>query len=212
MSSQHASDAKRIPLARGGQCLIHVLGQHFLVEVLESDDETVRVSFPGQDYPIAGMTVRIEFHDADGFDSYPVEVVQGRESDGIGIVLRQPVEGRRMLHRKSYRVPTDLTVQVKAQDHVRRYDAALRNIGLGGVFIETQALFDPGIEVEITISLPGEPSHVIHGNIVQIAPSEGLPLVEKHLYRVRFIGTPLPAIQSVSRYIWRRLREMYLAT
>lgn len=209
MALEHATGTPRTELSKGSQCLLQVLGQHFLVDVLDVADETIRVSFPGHDYPVAGMQVSLEFHDAEGFNCYTSEVLTGPEAKTNSMVLRRPSAARRTHHRRSFRVPTDLTVQVKDQVHVRRYDAALLDLSSGGVLLDTVAPFDFSTTIEVTMSLPGETTHTVLGKIVHIGESPDNPGSGSKLLGVRFLSLSPQVINSITRYIWMRLRELY---
>ena len=211
MALEQATGTQRTELVKGNQCLLQVLGQHFLVDVLEVAEETVRISFPGEDYPVTGMQVNLEFHDTEGFNSYSSEVLEGPENKSQSMLLRRPSEARRTHHRRSFRVPTDLTVQIKDQVHVRRYDAALLDLGSGGVLVDTVAPFDFSTTIEVTMSLPGEMTHTVLGKIVHIGESPDNPGSGSKMLGVRFLGATPQVVNSISRYIWKRLRELYPA-
>jgi PilZ domain len=199
-------------IREGNSCLLSVMNQYFMVDLVAVGEETIRVSFPGRDYPIEGMSVDLEFHDNNGFDSYRTQVVVGPDKSAGSIVLVRPTEPMRNQHRDSCRVPTDLTVQVKDQVHVRRYDASLINLSAGGALLGTDAPFDFSTTVEISLSLPGEATHSVLGHVMHIA--EGTPEAQGlggKLVGARFVGLDPAASRSLNRFIWQRLRDLYAA-
>jgi len=192
----------------GASCLLSVMGQHFMVDIVDVSEEGIRVTFPGHDYPVEGMVVDLEFHDTEGFNHYRTRVTKGPAGKEHGILLRPTKAAGRTQHRDSCRVPTDLTVQVRDQVHVRRYDAALRNLSAGGALLQTRAPFEFDTTLEMTLSLPGEPTHtilaqVLHTNVVPDSASE------ETLFGVRFVSVDPAVHRSLTRYIWKRLRELY---
>ncbi len=201
-----AIDAK---LEKGKTCLLNVTGRHFQVEILEVGSDTVRVTFPGRDYPVEGISAILEFHDSTGYTYYTTEVEQGPTLEDSGIVLRQRSEAKRSLHRDCFRAPTDLTVQIKDHEHVRKYDAALLNISGGGCLIKTEAEFDFSTMVDMTLSLPGESTTTVLGQIVHVAQSHAASRTPSHLYGVRFVDLAPDIEQMITRYMWDRLRDMY---
>jgi c-di-GMP-binding flagellar brake protein YcgR len=206
-----AADQAAVDIVEGNRCLLSFMGQHFMVDLVEVGEDSIRVTFPGRDYPVAGMPVDLEFHDKGGFNCYRSEVLEGPERTGTGIVLRRPTEPRRTQHRDTCRVPTDLTVQVKDHIHIRRYDADLVNLSAGGALIMTQAPFDFTTTVELALSLPGEPRHemlcsVVHMNEAASGRTGDAP---KNLFGLRFISPEPDVSRSITRYIWQRLRELY---
>ena len=196
-------------LYTGNRCMLRVAGDHFLVKILDVEKSHIRVTFPGREYPIEGLQVMLEFHDEQGFNSYRSHIVRGPERAGGGLLLARPVDSRRTKYRDSCRVPTDLTVHVKDQVHVRRYDAALVNLSFGGALIVTPAQFDFASTVELTLSLPGEPRHHLIGQVIHAtgAPHKYNP--NDKTYGIRFIDLAPDAAESITRYIWNRLREIY---
>ncbi|MCP4643824.1 MAG: PilZ domain-containing protein [bacterium] len=198
-------------ITKGNRCLLTFMGQHFMVDVVDVAGDIVRVSFPGCDYPVEGMAVDLEFHDPSGFNSYRSVVVNGPNQAGDGIVLSRPEEARRTRHRDSCRVPTDLTVQVKDQAHIRRYDAALINLSGGGALINTTAPFEFNTAIEVTLSLPGEATLRLQGRVVHANNAATNRITEdvKRTFGVRFFGMEPSMTESLTRYIWARLRDLY---
>lgn len=217
--SEHTPDTQgqslgipEVGLAIGTRCLLNVMGGHFLVKILEVGKDTMRVSFPGKDYPVENVRVDLEFHDDTGFFYYSTEVVKGPSEIGDGVILRRPTKLQRNLHRESCRVTTDLTVQVKDQVHVRKYDAALIDISGGGALVESEAPFDFSTTVELTLSLPGEPTHVILGQVIHVPGHVGHERGPAQIFGIRFIDVDPEARRSISRYIWQRLQALYASS
>ena len=193
----------------GNRCMLRVAGEHFLVKILDVQKTNIHVTFPGKEYPIEGLQVTLEFHDEHGFNSFPTHIVRGPEKAAGGLILARPVESRRTKYRDSCRVPTDLTVHVKDQVHVRRYDAALVNLGAGGALIVTPAQFDFSATVEMLLSLPGETRHTVIGHIVHTTGAAPRYGTADKIYGIRFVGMGPEVAESISRYVWNRLREIY---
>lgn len=198
-------------LQRGRECFLNVTGRHFHVTILEVGADTVRVSFSGKDYPIEGMEAILEFHDDSGFTAYSTRVIEGPGQKGEGLRLKCLADGKRNVHRDCFRAPTDLTVQVKEQVHVRKFDAALVNLSAGGALLQTEAEFDFSTVVEITMSLPGEPSCVVLGQVVHVAEAPKRYNAPSHFYGIRFLNLEPEVQDGINRYIWNRLRELFPA-
>lgn len=196
----------------GNHCMLRVAGEHFLVRILEVERTYIRVTFPGREYPIEGLQVLIEFHDEAGFNSFRTHIMQGPDKAAGALVLARPVESRRTKYRDSCRVPTDLTVHVKDQVHVRRYDASLANIGAGGALIVTPAQFDFSTTVEMQLSLPGELQHTIIAQIVHATGTPHTYNTQDKTYGIRFVSLEPEVAASITRYVWKRLREVYPTT
>ena len=209
LSHSVGRQTESVGLSVGTQCMLHVTGRHFLVRVVDVDNDLVRLTFPGKDYPIEGMRGEIQLHDEEGFFYYPVVVVEGPMLKGSGIRVRKMGGLKRSRHREACRVPTDLTVQVKDEAHVRLYNALLLNVSAGGAFIQTDAPFDYSTTAEITISLPGEPTHGIRCRIVDVLPACETARSTDKRFCVRFLDIDPDAEKSITRYVWERLHQMY---
>ena len=178
--------------------------------ILETDERSIRVSFPGKDYPIEGMGVELECHDDTGFTAYRTAVLERPGKDNA-IRLKRPQRGIRNQHRDCFRVPTDLTAQVKDQVHMRKYDAAVLNLSTSGALLRTPAPFDFTTTVELTISLPGQPVHAILAQVMHVAESLDHRGDAEHFLGLRFIGKDSLASRSITQYIQERLRELHPA-
>lgn len=194
---------------KGHECFLNVTGRHFKVKILEAGPDTVRVAFPGKDYPVEGMGAALEFYDEEGYTYINTEVTEGPGGKGEGVLLKIRSEAKRNVNRSVIRVPTDLTVQVKEQVHVRKYDAALLDLGAGGALLQTEAVFGFHTLVEITLSLPGESTYTILGQVMHAAEAPKRHNAPSHFYGIRFTEVDPDFERSVGRYIWRRLRELY---
>lgn len=196
-------------IRKGNDALLHVMNQHFLVEILKVQDDVIHVSFPGQDYPIEGMRVDLEFHDKSGFNSYKTIVLQGPYETAGDLILTKPHATMRAQHRGSCRVPTDLSVQVKDQAHVRRYDASVINLSSGGALIETDGPFTLDMTLEFTLSLPGEPTHVLLGQVVHFTNRQAQDEASRQLLGLKFVGLDPDASECITKYLWERLKTLY---
>jgi hypothetical protein len=210
MTSEANATAPFPHIQVGKSCLLNVMDEHFLVRIIEVGDDSIRVTFPGRDYPVEGMRIYLEFHDEGGFDCYPAFVLRGAQGMDDSIILEKPTTCRRTHHRVSCRIPTDLTVQVKDQVHIRKYDAAVLNISSGGVLIRSDAPFDFSTTVEFSFSLPGEPQHNALGQVVHIADSDDSKnFPQMHLYGIRLISPDPSLVRSINRFVTTRLRDIY---
>ena len=155
------------------------------------------------------MGAVLEFHDEVGFTYYTTIVESGPPNEGGSIALRLQGDAQRSTHRGCYRASTDLTVHVREQDHVRKYDASLVNISGGGGLIRTGAEFDYTSVVEMTLSLPGESTLAVQAQVVHVddAPKHGDS--PSHYYGLRFVDVEPDVEQAITHYMWDRLRELY---
>jgi Tfp pilus assembly protein PilZ len=196
-------------IQKGNTGLLCIMNDHFMVEILDVGEENLHVSFPGMDYPIEGMPCDLEFHDKTGFNCYRTVVTAGPAETGSGVLLARPHTAGRARHRDSCRIQTDLSAQVKDQVHVRRHDADVINLSSGGALIATRAPFTYETTVEMTLSLPGQPSLQLLASVAHV--SEQDDSTGQRLVGVRFSNPDGQTLASLTTYIWGRLRELYAA-
>lgn len=193
----------------GGNCLLTVTDRLFMVEIVEVNDETIRVSFPGIDYPVDGMLVELEFHDHTGFSVFQAKVITGPRRDGDGILLELPTVSRRQQHRESARIPTDLSAQIKDPAQADKFDGRILNLSTGGALIETEAKFNLGDTIEIIAHLPERPETILAARILYIPEPRETDQGVMNVYGTSFVSFEPGAGRALTRYIWDRLRELY---
>lgn len=196
-------------VVEGVNCLFSVTDRNFVVEILEVHEEQFRISFPGIDYPIAGMLAEIEFHDHSGFSHYQLKVLQGPQKRGDGVWLERPSEAGRIWHRDTCRIDLDLEVEVKDQVHVNKYPGRLINLSTSGAMVESVVNIDIGATMEIILNLPGEPSHTIVAQIMYASEpvqSDDGPVLT---YGTKFVGYDPGAGRAITHFIWDRMKTIY---
>lgn len=197
------------PLRNGAECMLYVVGRHFRVRVLALTAETMQVTFPGRHYPIAGLTATLEFHDPNGFTYYTAEVLEGPTNVNRCLLLRRPAGPMRSIHRDHLRVPTDLLATVREQVHLRRYNAAVLDIGMGGALLQTAAVFECDATLEMLFSFPGEAECTVLGQVVHLVERPAADGGLSFLYGVRFIDVERGAEEAIGRYTVRRILDLY---
>ena len=191
----------------GSRCLLTVLDQRFLVGVLEISPDTLRCSFPLRGFPPEGTRVELEFHDELSYTTYEATVIKPPNDVGDGLLLTRPPEANPTKHRSFWRVPADFDITFKGHVHPRRYNAPVIDISGGGLSILTEADLNVGDNLELTLPLPQINGETLTAQVIHVAkphPDQtglqvGLELV-----------SPDPvAITALSKYIWKRLHDLY---
>ncbi|MBI2425471.1 MAG: PilZ domain-containing protein [Candidatus Hydrogenedentes bacterium] len=190
----------------GNRCLLMLMKERFLVSVLSVDDVTVRVSFPTRDFPIEGMYVELEFHDANGYTRYETEVLKAPEGVGDGLILKRPFEHLRTHHRSSWRVPVEFDADVKSHVHPRKYSCRVLNLSIGGMLLSTHAPFELGETVESTFEIPGSVRDTLTAKVVHVDRADG---EENGMIGLEFISPDPVLSKSISQYIWGRVKELH---
>jgi hypothetical protein len=196
-------------IAVGTTCLMTVTDRLFMVKIVDVTNDTIRVTFPGIDYPVEGMLIDLEFHDLTGFSYYQAIVLEGPQKVGDGILLEKPTDAKRIRHRDSCRVATDLKAELKDQAHVKTHPARIMNLSTSGALIETEAYFELDTTLEVKMTLPDNTTHDIIVQIVHVndtVQSESQPV---HCYGTRFVGYEPGTGRDITRYIWAQLKTLY---
>jgi hypothetical protein len=192
----------------GERLLLQLGGSTFLVQVLDCDADTMRISFPGADFPLDNTWVHLEIHDDDGVTSFRARVLEGAKSRGAGLLLEYPNETRRRLHRDAFRVPTDLTAQVRDERYSIRYTADVVNLSSTGALLQMDAPVTEESTLGVTLAIPRERRCHLSGEIVHSRWRRVSPLAVKGLFGVRFLDLPEPTQASLSQYVGERLRHL----
>jgi hypothetical protein len=208
MQSPVKSDVFMPDLLTGERLLLKLGGSHFIVQVLSCDFETMRISFPGADFPLDDTWLHLEMHDDEGVTAFRARVLEGSKSRGAGLVLEYPAETRRRLHRDAFRVPTDLTAQVRGETHSKRYSAEVVNLSSSGALLQVDAPLAEESTVGLLLAIPRERRCQLSGEIVHSRWRRLSPLTVKGLFGVRFVDAPEPTRESLSHYVGERLRHL----
>jgi len=205
MATREPSAAGASPFAPGNRAMLILYGRRFLVSITEAGDEQVRVTFPGEDYPLDGTRVELEFHDLDGFTQYDCEVLEPPREPGDGLLLSRPPEAMRNAHRRSWRVPADFDALIKSHIHPRRHESPVVNISAGGMLVRTYATVDLDDNVEVGFTLPSGGHELLTGRVVHIHRTEGAA-DQPAFVGIKFLTPDAASIRAIEHYLWERLR------
>lgn len=195
----------------GHQCLLVLMGQRYLVGILDLTPETVRISFPMSNLPMEGMLIQLEMHDESGYLSYEMEVLQGPRQVGDGLLLKRPLASQQIRHRGTWRVPTDFKAVLKDHVHPRRHQISVLNISVGGMLTRCSAHLKIGDNVDVSFSLPDEDvESPLLGEVMHVSEAPG-PSEGDMLIGIRFVGLDTMSAQGILHYVMRRMRELYPA-
>ncbi|HNR30599.1 MAG TPA: PilZ domain-containing protein [Candidatus Hydrogenedentes bacterium] len=196
------------PLSVGSRALLVLLGQRFLVTILETNPTAIRVSFPSVDFPLENMHVELEFHDESGFLSYEFEVLETPKNVGDGLLLSRPAAPVHTRHRTDWRVPAMFEVAIREQAHPRAIAGRIRNLSAGGMLAETDVALRVGDAVDLRFELP---SGREIKTVAEVVSSAATPerTSNAHLFGLRFLGLEPEDAQAVTHYVRFRLRELH---
>lgn len=192
----------------GNRCLLIIVEQRFLVAIQEVNEDSIRLSYPASQFPVAGMLMEMEFHDELGYARFETELLATPEAVGDGLLVRKPTEHCRTTHRGAWRIPADFNVILKSHVHPRRYELPVINLSAGGMLIQSEAELDLNDTVELKFLLQGteKPMNML-GQIMHIHQPDNPE--DDPLVGIRFINSETEDRKSISRYVWRRMRELY---
>ncbi|MFC1735326.1 flagellar brake protein [Candidatus Hydrogenedentota bacterium] len=126
----------------------------FLCRIRETDDNSITVSVPGQDYPVSGQEVLMEFHDEVGWYQFQARVVKGPEMNSPTAILSRPLASERIMYRAFTRVPTDIKCSFSDETDAAKKEGLISNISLGGIQLLTDEECEPETKLEIDFELP----------------------------------------------------------
>lgn len=197
-------------LQPGTPCLVRFADNTFLVDVLEADEETIRVGFHAYDFPVPGMLVDLEFHEPEGIVRFIAKVVKGPTHEGEGILLERPFSPQIIQHRATYRASTNIDatfVERKGRSHER---CRVKNLSTTGASIESRVPLQRGAIVQLTLPISGR-NHEIEARVCHVASHETKDGARSYVYGTRFLNYSPGAGTAVTNYVWQRLKELYPA-
>ena len=195
-------------LQSGTPCLVRFADNTFLVTVLESDEETIRVSFHAYDFPVAGMLVDLEFHEPEGIVRFVAKVLKGPKREGDGILLERPFTPQIIQHRATYRASTSIDAtfaERKGRSHER---CTVKNLSTTGASLESRVPLQRGTIVNLALPIDGR-THEIESRICHVATYTRKDGAKAYVYGTRFLNYSPGAGTAVTNYVWNRLKELY---
>jgi hypothetical protein len=199
---------ERLPDVRAGaRGFLVVLNHRFTATILQVGQDSLLASVTGENFLFDDVDAALEFHDPDGYNTYPTRIVCGPTESQQAVLLSKPDRFRRMQHRTGHRVRTDLTVQVRDADSLRCYDAALVDISNGGGLIETRAPLKKDSLAEATLSLPEQPVYRVTARVVHVVDEPTSSPRGVRLYGLAFIETPPEVNDGIHQYARHQLEE-----
>jgi hypothetical protein len=193
---------------KGERLILLIMGERYLVSVLDVEPERVRVSYPAAHFPVEGMYVLMEFHDDEGYSTYESEVLATPHQPGDGLVLRRPHADRRASHRRAWRVEADFKAIIKDHVHPQKHEVDVINVSAGGLQFATQQVMEIGHNLDIDFDIPGRGHHKV------LAAVAHLIVLEKdqhapHRVGVKFINPEPETTKAVAEYIWLQVHRKH---
>lgn len=193
---------------KGERCILLIMGERYLVSLLEVDDEKLRVTYPSAHFPVEGMFVILEFHDAEGFSTYESEVLETPKDYGDGLVLKRPHADLRSSHRRTWRAPAGFDAQIKAHVHPAKHTVKVIDVSAGGMQVETAQDWAVGHNLDIDFTLPGRGPHRVLGVVAHTVRPEGAA-PGMHRVGIRFINPDVETTHALVEYIWLQIHRLH---
>jgi c-di-GMP-binding flagellar brake protein YcgR len=189
---------------KGERCILLIMGERYLVTLLEVDEEKLRVTYPSAHFPVEGMYVILEFHDEEGFSTYESEVLETPKDYGDGLVLKRPHADVRASHRRTWRAPAGFNAEIKAHVHPKRQNVKVIDVSAGGMQIESGGDWGLGHNLDIEFDLPGRGHHKVLGVVAHILRREDTQRIG-----VRFINPEPETTHALVEYIWLQIHRTH---
>ena len=207
---ESAAASPATDIALGKELLMTVAGRNFLVEVVDVRSDSIRVTFPGIDYPVSGMQVELEMHEPAGFSYYQTTVKRGPLKENDGVVLEIPAPPRRSMHRDTFRVDTEMKGEVLGPGEDHWTSASVSNLSAGGAYFEVKdASYNEGETVDLALFLPGDNRRTVQAQILHAVEPREENGVFYYAYGTRFTGYEPGAGREITQYIEGLLLDLY---
>jgi len=208
MSTATNSLANDLHFRKGERFILLIMGERYLVSVLEVESDRVRVSYPAAHFPVEGMYVLMEFHDEEGYSTYESEVLQTPHQPGDGLVLRRPHADRRASHRRAWRVDADFKAIIKDHVHPQKHEVDVINVSAGGLQFATDLDMEIGHNLDVDFDLPGRGHHRVLAAVAHIMMKDGDKRAP-HRVGIKFINPEPETMQAIIEYIWLQVHRTH---
>ena len=194
---------------KGERFILLIMGDRYLVSVLDVEPERLRVSYPSAHFPVEGMYVILEFHDDEGYSTYESEVLETPREPGDGLILRRPHADRRASHRRAWRVASDFKAVIKDHVHPQRHEVTVTNVSAGGMQIATEVDLGIGHNLDIEFDLPGRGRHKVLGAVVHLMVEDAPQRKAETRAGIRFINPDNETTKAMIEFIWLQVHRLH---
>ena len=182
----------------------------FLVEIHGVERNQIWTSFPGVNYPLAGMGGRLEFHHDTGFIAYNVQVLHYAEHPDSGIILERSESADQRTHRTSWRVPTNIDIIFRTPHSAEQFPAVMEDISADGASLRALPALHVRTPLELGFALDREHGQqVVKARICYVHEESGLQDSAALRYGVRFTSMPPATRRLLTLYLYHHVRKLY---
>ena len=194
------------PLQVGRECYLHAMGRELLVEILGIARQNIWVSYPSADVLCVGTGLDLTIPtDAGGMAFHArVAVVPSEPAKGIMIERCETAEHR--TERRDWRVPTDLSVEVRSPKATEGKAARMLDLTDAGALLTTAARFSAGDMVEMRFQLPDNAPHRV---LAQVVYSNKTGAKDCNKFGLRFIQMNRAARSTITWFLYERIQDLY---
>ncbi len=196
--------AEKVRIAPGARCIVTVNAVRYTAEVVASGHDTAGVICRESEFLAdAGDEADLEFLDAQYRVVYHMQVVVAPSKPGDGMILQRAASAAYARRRRTWRVSLESPVAICRDGAVQSHEGRVINLSTEGALVAASAPIAVGEMITLYLALPGEPEHAIATRVVR--REEGEP----PRFGVRFAAVSPEARQSLTRFMWARLRVLY---
>lgn len=198
------------PIRTGNTGFLHIMDSRFLVELRGVERSQIWVSFPGVQYPVAGVGGRLEFHNERGYVAYNVQVIRYADRPEDGIILERSESAERRTHRTSWRVPTDINVAFRMPEGTESFSAVMEDISADGCLLRAVPVLAVRTPLELTFALDRQ-----HGNqtlaarVCYVQEESELRTPVGLRYGIRFTQIPPETKRLLTLFLYHHVRRLY---
>ncbi len=187
------------------------LGENrFLVEIRGLDRNMIWVTFPGANYPIAGVGGRLEFHSETGFLAYNVQVLRYADRPGEGIILERSESADQRTRRTSWRIPTEINVMFRTPNSEELFDAVMEDLSADGCQVRANPVLSVRTPVELTFALDRQHGNqVVEARVCYVQDESDLQSPKGLRYGMRFTRIPPENRRLLTLFLYHHVRRLY---
>jgi hypothetical protein len=198
------------PIQTGNTGFLSIMNSRFLVEIRGVERIQIWVSFPGVNYPVAGMGGRLEFHNERGFVAYNVQVIRYADRPEDGIILERSESAEQRTHRSAWRVPTDINVAFRTPNSTEVFSAVMEDLSADGCLLRAVPVLSVRTPVEISFPLDRQHGNqVVEARVCYVQEESELRSPVGLRYGLRFTKVPPETRRLLTLFLYHHVRRLY---
>ncbi len=193
----------RLHLQPGNTGYVQLVYERRPVELIAVANDTVGVTCPFEQLPLAGSLADLVFTEDRCVAYYHMQVVVAPNEPEDGIILQRAASATYAQRRKTWRVPLTDTIAFQRYGDTRPGEAIVVNVSCDGLLLVTRMPLEVNDMLDLFLVLPDQPARKITGRVVRCETTY------PGRFGILFVQLSAESKRALTLFMWQQLRKLY---